>query len=139
MQMRTQQEFADAVPLPPTPSRRGPLELYEKIVLILGILLLILTIWIHIDASRTYSVITWDNPAVLIVILYALTSFMLFILFAFDRTAVRRYRMYNDEILEQWKQDRIRFMKLQSDRIAGVPPNIRPPADKDEPKQESKT
>lgn len=126
-------DFADAVPLPPTPCRRGPLELYEKIVLVLGILLLALTIWIHTDASRMYSVITWDNPTILIGILYGLTAFMLLILFSFDRTAVRRYRMYNDEILDQWKQDRIRFMRLQSDRIAGVPHNDHRIAESDEP------
>ena len=46
------------------------------------------------------------------VIAWALPFFFLLIIIWFDVTAAQRYARFSDELLTQWKEDKIQFMKM---------------------------
>jgi hypothetical protein len=97
------------LPSPPQPRRRGSLEFYEWILLILLLGSLGLAI------ATTYT-LDPDNVGIKDNVDYtqawALPIFFFVVLLVFDSFASKRYGDFNEEILNQWKEDKIQFMKM---------------------------
>ena len=97
------------LPSPPQPRRRGSLEFYEWILLILLLGSLGLAI------ATTYT-LDPDNVGIKDNVDYtqawALPIFFFIVLLVFDSFASKRYGDFNEEILNQWKEDKIQFMKM---------------------------
>ena len=97
------------LPKPPQPRRRGTLEFYEWIVLILFLGSLGL-------AVATSYTLDPDNVGVKENIDFAeawgLPIFFFLVLIMFDYFASKRYGNFSDEIMNQWKDDKIQFMKM---------------------------
>jgi len=97
------------LPSPPQPRRRGSLEFYEWILLILLLGSLGLAI------ATTYTLDS-DNVGIKDNVDYAqawaLPIFFFVVLLVFDSFASKRYGDFNEEILNQWKEDKIQFMKM---------------------------
>ena len=106
------------MPSPPKPKRRGPLEFYEWIVLMLFLISFGVSIAVHVeleaDSSTTPSIREENN-----ILTYPdmVAAFFFLLLVVFDSHAYRRYSMYSDELLTQWKDDKIRFMKIYSEEM----------------------
>ena len=96
------------LPQPPQPRRRGSLEFYEWIVLLLflGSLGLGTATTFNLDPDN---VGIKDNANFMA---WALPFFFLVIIIWFDMTAAQRYARFSDELLTQWKEDKIQFMKM---------------------------
>jgi hypothetical protein len=107
------QNYDLSMPSPPKPKRRGPLEFYEWVALILFLLSFAVAIAIHVQLGPGISPSIREDTATLTYI-DAIAAFIFLLLVVFDAHACRRYRMYSDELLTQWKDDKIRFMKLYS-------------------------
>jgi hypothetical protein len=97
------------LPSPPQPRRRGALEFYEWILLILLLGSLGLAI------ATTYT-LDPDNVGIKDNVDYTqawvLPIFFFVVLLVFDSFASKRYGDFNEEILNQWKEDKIQFMKM---------------------------
>ena len=97
------------LPSHPPPRRRGSLELYEWILLILLLGSLGLAI------ATTYT-LDPDNvgikEGVNFTQAWALPIFFFVVMLVFDYYASKRYGDFNEEILNQWKEDKIQFMKM---------------------------
>ena len=97
------------LPSPPQPRRRGSLEFYEWILLILLLGSLGLAI------ATTYT-LDPDNVGIKDNVDYTqawvLPIFFFVVLLVFDSFASKRYGDFNEEILDQWKEDKIQFMKM---------------------------
>jgi len=97
------------LPSPPQPRRRGSLEFYEWILLILLLGSLGLAI------ATTYT-LDPDNVGIKDNVDYTqawvLPIFFFVVLLVFDSFASKRYGDFNEEILNQWKEDKIQFMKM---------------------------
>ena len=97
------------LPSPPQPRRRGSLEFYEWILLILLLGSLGLAI------ATTYT-LDPDNvgikEGVNFTQAWALPIFFFVVMLVFDYYASKRYGDFNEEILNQWKEDKIQFMKM---------------------------
>ena len=97
------------LPSPPQPRRRGALEFYEWILLILLLGSLGLAI------ATTYT-LDPDNvgikEGVNFTQAWALPIFFFVVMLVFDYYASKRYGDFNEEILNQWKEDKIQFMKM---------------------------
>ena len=97
------------LPSPPQPRRRGALEFYEWILLILLLGSLGLAI------ATTYT-LDPDNVGIKDNVDYTqawvLPIFFFIVLLVFDSFASKRYGDFNEEILNQWKEDKIQFMKM---------------------------
>ncbi len=104
------------MPSPPKPKRRGPLEFYEWIALILFLTFLGLAITIHVQLGPDGSPSLREDTETLN-ITNAVAAFFFLLLVVFDIHASRRYSMYSDELLTQWKDDKIRFMKIYSEEM----------------------
>ena len=96
------------LPQPPQPRRRGSLEFYEWIVLLLflGSLGLGTATTFNLESDN---VGIKDNANFMA---WALPFFFLVIIIWFDMTAAQRYARFSDELLTQWKEDKIQFMKM---------------------------
>ncbi len=97
------------LPSPPQPRRRGALEFYEWILLILLLGSLGLAI------ATTYTLDPDDvgiKDNVDYIQAWALPIFFFLVLLVFDSFASKRYGDFNEEILDQWKEDKIQFMKM---------------------------
>ena len=101
------------MPSPPKPKRRGPLEFYEWLALMLFLISFGVAIAIHIQLEPGSSPSIREDTETLTFI-DAVAAFFFLLLVVFDNHASRRYSMYSDELLTQWKDDKIRFMKLYS-------------------------
>ena len=97
------------LPKPPQPRRRGTLEFYEWIVLILFLGSLGL-------AVATSYTLDPDNVGIKDDVNFAeawgLPIFFFLVLIMFDYFASKRYGNFSDEIMNQWKDDKIQFMKM---------------------------
>ena len=97
------------LPKPPKPRRRGTLEFYEWIVLILFLGSLGL-------AVATSYTLDPDNVGIKDDVNFAeawgLPIFFFLVLIMFDYFASKRYGNFSDEIMNQWKEDKIQFMKM---------------------------
>ena len=97
------------LPKPPQPRRRGTLEFYEWIVLILFLGSLGL-------AVATSYTLDPDNVGIKYDVNFAeawgLPIFFFLVLIVFDYFASNRYGNFSDEIMNQWKDDKIQFMKM---------------------------
>mgnify|MGYP001216445963 FL=1 len=104
------------MPSPPKPRRRGPLEFYEWIALMIFLILFGAAIATHIqlEAGSTPSVREDTNTLTYI---DAVAAFFFLLLVVFDTLASRRYSMYSDELLTQWKDDKLRFMRMYSEEM----------------------
>ena len=102
------------MPQPPRPKRRGPLEFYEWIAFMFFAIILVTTVTISIDSARTESELGLVDSDALVNNLYILTGLLFALLFIFDYTASRRYQKYSEVLLGQWKEDKVRLMKLES-------------------------
>ena len=96
------------LPQPPQPKRRGSLEFYEWILLLLflGSLGLGTATTFNLESDN---VGIKDNANFMA---WALPFFFLVIIIWFDMTAAQRYARFSDELLTQWKEDKIQFMKM---------------------------
>ena len=104
------------MPSPPKPKRRGPLEFYEWIALIIFLMVFGAAIATHIqlEAGSTPSVREGTNTLTYI---DAVAAFFFLLLVVFDTLASRRYSLYGDELLAQWKDDKLRFMRMYSEEM----------------------
>ena len=97
------------LPSPPQPRRRGSLEFYEWILLIL----LLGSLGLAVATSYTLDP---DNVGIKedvdFVEAWTLPIFFFLVLVIFDYFAGKRYGDFNKEILVQWKEDKIQFMKM---------------------------
>jgi hypothetical protein len=97
------------LPSPPQPRRRGSLEFYEWILLIL----LLGSLGLAVATSYTLDP---DNVGIKedvdFVEAWTLPIFFFLVLVMFDYFASKRYGDFNKEILAQWKEDKIQFMKM---------------------------
>ena len=97
------------LPSPPQPRRRGSLEFYEWILLIL----LLGSLGLAVATSYTLDP---DNVGlkddVNFTEAWSLPIFFFLVLVVFDYFAGKRYGDFNKEILSQWKEDKIQFMKM---------------------------
>jgi hypothetical protein len=97
------------LPSPPQPRRRGSLEFYEWILLIL----LLGSLGLAVATSYTLDP---DNVGIKedvdFVEAWTLPIFFFLVLVMFDYFASKRYGDFNEEILDQWKEDKIQFMKM---------------------------
>jgi|TARA_B110000240_G_scaffold175149_1_gene202156 hypothetical protein len=97
------------LPSPPQPRRRGSLEFYEWILLIL----LLGSLGLAVATSYTLDP---DNVGLKDDVDFAeawtLPIFFFLVLVVFDYFAGKRYGDFNKEILSQWKEDKIQFMKM---------------------------
>ena len=97
------------LPKPPQPRRRGTLEFCEWIVLILFLGSLGL-------AVATSYTLDPDNVGIKDDVNFAeawgLPIFFFLVLIMFDYFASKRYGNFSDEIMNQWKEDKIQFMKM---------------------------
>jgi hypothetical protein len=97
------------LPSPPQPRRRGSLEFYEWILLIL----LLGSLGLAVATSYTLDP---DNVGIKedvdFVEAWTLPIFFFLVLVIFDYFAGKRYGDFNKEILAQWKEDKIQFMKM---------------------------
>ena len=97
------------LPSPPQPRRRGALEFYEWILLIL------LLGSLGLAVATTYT-LDPDNVGIKDNVDYTqawvLPIFFFIVLLVFDSFASKRYGDFNEEILNQWKEDKIQFMKM---------------------------
>lgn len=108
-------DYSPQLPQPPQPKRRGPLEFYEWIILLLFLFSLGLSIATHFELDpERFGVKEGVN-----IVEYPdlLTMFFFLMLIFFDVSAGTRYRMYSDELLTQWKEDKLRFMKMYSNEM----------------------
>ena len=96
------------LPQPPQPKRRGSLEFYEWILLLLflGSLGLSTATTFNLDPDN----VGLKNEANLIA--WTLPLFFLTLMIWFDTAASQRYARFSDELLTQWKEDKIQFMKM---------------------------
>ncbi len=97
------------LPSPPQPRRRGALEFYEWILLILllGSLGLAIATTYTLDPDDVGIKDNVDYTQA-----WALPIFFFVVLLVFDSFASKRYGDFNEEILNQWKEDKIQFMKM---------------------------
>ena len=97
------------LPTPPQPRRRGSLEFYEWIVL----LLFLGSLGLAVATSYTLDP---DNVGIKDDVNFAeawgLPIFFFLVLIVFDYFASNRYGNFSDEIMNQWKDDKIQFMKM---------------------------
>ncbi len=97
------------LPKPPQPRRRGSLEFYEWIVLILFLGSLGLAVATSYELDP-------DNVGIKDDVNFAeawgLPIFFFLVLIVFDYFASNRYGNFSDEIMNQWKDDKIQFMKM---------------------------
>ena len=104
------------LPKPPQPRRRGSLEFYEWILLILflGSLGLAVATSYELGPGR-------DNVGVKegvnFLEAWGLPIFFFLVLIMFDYFASKRYGDFNEEILDQWKEDKIQFMKMFTEDV----------------------
>jgi len=77
-------------------------------------IILVTTVTISIDSARTESELGLVDSDSLVNNLYILTGLLFALLFIFDYTASRRYQKYSEVLLGQWKEDKVRLMKLES-------------------------
>ena len=102
------------LPKPPQPRRRGSLEFYEWIVLILFLGSLGLAVATSYDLDP-------DNVGmkddVNFVEAWGLPIFFFIVLIMFDYFASKRYGNFSDEIMDQWKEDKIQFMKMFTEDV----------------------
>jgi hypothetical protein len=102
------------LPKPPQPRRRGSLEFYEWIVLILFLGSLGL-------AVATSYTLDPDNVGIKddvnFVEAWGLPIFFFLVLIMFDYFASNRYGNFSDEIMDQWKEDKIQFMKMFTEDV----------------------
>ena len=102
------------LPSPPQPRRRGSLEFYEWILLIL----LLGSLGLAVATSYTLDP---DNVGIKedvdFVEAWTLPIFFFLVLVIFDYFAGKRYGDFNKEILAQWKEDKIQFMKMFTEDV----------------------
>ncbi|SVD47838.1 uncharacterized protein METZ01_LOCUS400692, partial [marine metagenome] len=101
------------MPSPPKPKRRGPLEFYEWIALMLFLILFGVAIATHVQLEPGNSPSIREDTDTLTYI-DGVAAFFFLLLVVFDTHAPRRYSMYSDELLTQWKDDKLRFMRMYS-------------------------
>ena len=97
------------LPKPPQPRRRGSLEFYEWILLILflGSLGLAVATSYELDPDNVGVKENIDFAEA-----WGLPIFFFLVLIMFDYFASKRYGNFSDEIMNQWKEDKIQFMKM---------------------------
>ena len=97
------------LPKPPQPRRRGSLEFYEWIVLLLflGSLGLAVATSYELDPDNVGVKENIDFAEA-----WGLPIFFFLVLIMFDYFASKRYGNFSDEIMNQWKDDKIQFMKM---------------------------
>ena len=97
------------LPKPPQPRRRGSLEFYEWILLILflGSLGLAVAASYELDPDNVGVKENIDFTEA-----WGLPIFFFLVLIMFDYFASKRYGNFSDEIMNQWKEDKIQFMKM---------------------------
>ena len=97
------------LPKPPQPRRRGSLEFYEWILLILflGSLGLAVATSYELDPDNVGVKENIDFAEA-----WGLPIFFFLVLIVFDYFASNRYGNFSDEIMNQWKEDKIQFMKM---------------------------
>jgi len=97
------------LPKPPQPRRRGSLEFYEWIVLILflGSLGLAVATSYNLDPDNVGEKENIDFAEA-----WGLPIFFFLVIIVFDYFASNRYGNFSDEIMNQWKDDKIQFMKM---------------------------
>ncbi|MDP6916901.1 MAG: hypothetical protein QF895_02980 [SAR86 cluster bacterium] len=102
------------LPSPPQPRRRGALEFYEWILLIL----LLGSFGLAVATSYTLDP---DNVGIKDDVnfaeAWALPIFFFVVLLVFDYFASKRYGDFNEEILNQWKEDKIQFMRMFTEDV----------------------
>ena len=104
------------MPSPPKPKRRGPLEFYEWIALMIFLILFGVAIATHVQLEPGTSPSIREDTETLTYI-DAVVAFFFLLLVVFDTHASRRYSMYSDELLTQWKDDKLRFMRMYSEEM----------------------
>ena len=102
------------LPSPPQPRRRGALEFYEWILLILLLGSLGLAVATSYDLDPDNVKI---KEGVNFVEAWGLPIFFFLVLLIFDYFASKRYGDFNEEILDQWKEDKIQFMKMFTEDV----------------------
>ena len=105
-----------SMPSPPKPKRRGPLEFYEWIALMLFLILFGVAIATHVQLEPGNSPSIREDTDTLTYI-DGVAAFFFLLLVVFDTHASRRYSMYSDELLTQWKDDKLRFMRMYSEEM----------------------
>ena len=97
------------LPKPPQPRRRGSLEFYEWIVLLLflGSLGLAVATSYELDPDNVgiKENVNFGEA-------WGLPIFFFLVLIMFDYFASKRYGNFSVEIMNQWKEDKIQFMKM---------------------------
>ncbi len=102
------------LPQPPQPRRRGSLEFYEWILLILflGSLGLAVATSYELDPDNVGVKENIDFAEA-----WGLPIFFFLVLIMFDYFASKRYGNFSDEIMDQWKEDKIQFMKMFTEDV----------------------
>ena len=102
------------LPKPPQPRRRGSLEFYEWILLILflGSLGLAVATSYELDPDNVGVKENIDFAEA-----WGLPIFFFLVLIMFDYFASKRYGNFSDEIMDQWKEDKIQFMKMFTEDV----------------------
>ena len=102
------------LPKPPQPRRRGSLEFYEWILLILflGSLGLAVATSYELDPDNVGVKENIDFAEA-----WGLPIFFFLVLIMFDYFASKRYANFSDEIMDQWKEDKIQFMKMFTEDV----------------------
>ena len=105
------------MPQPPQPRRRGTMEFYEWIGLVLFLASLGMSASAHmvLTAGAEGFAVKEDANGILFPDLGVV--FFFFLLVAFDYAARMRYTRYSSQLLDQWQEDKIRLMKMYSESM----------------------
>jgi len=104
------------MPRPPQPRRRGAMEFYEWITLILFIMSLSASTVLHLDIDTSDDTVSiGEGSGGFVPFPDAVTAFFFILLVVFDYNASRRYTKYSSQLLDQWQEDKIRLMKMYSE------------------------
>jgi len=108
-------DYEVRMPKPPQPRRRGSMEFYEWIVLILFIMSLSASTVLHLDISGSGESLTVEEGTDgFVPYPDAVTAFFFLLLVVFDYDASRRYTKYSSQLLDQWQEDKIRLMNMET-------------------------
>lgn len=106
------------MPSPPQPRRRGAMEFYEWITLLLFLMSLTASTIVHLDIDPndgTGGIAINEETNSFHAYPDAITAFFFLLLVIFDYDASRRYTKYSSQLFDQWQEDKIRLMKTYSE------------------------
>ena len=106
-------DYEVEMPKPPQPRRRGTMEFYEWIVLFLFLASLGFSAASHMVLNAENFGIKEDVDTLLFPDFGVIFFFILLIWF--DYAARVRYTKYSSQLFDQWQEDKIRFMKMNTE------------------------